>query len=77
MRGKILSIHIARTEGAPVQSVNEVRAVKGKGLEGDRYYFKSETISLKPGQEVTLIENESIDALKRDYGIDISPPAFR
>ena len=54
-------------------SVSEVRAVPGKGLEGDRYFSKVGTYSNNPGsgRDVTLIEIETLEALKRDYGIEL------
>lgn len=75
MKGLVVSIHIAASAAAPTEQVAEVRAVAGKGLEGDRYFTGSGTYS-KPGAtgaKVTLIESEAIDALKRDYKIDFSP----
>lgn len=51
-----------------MESLGEVRAVPGRGLEGDRYFrgrgFYSERASYG-GREVTLIEVESVEALHR------------
>ncbi len=60
-------------------SVNEVHAVIGKGLEGDRYFKKVGTFSNEPGpsREVTLIEIEAIEALKRDYRVELNPGETR
>ena len=75
MNGKptVLSIHIAPTAAAVMTPVKEVRAVLGKGLEGDRYANKLGTYSNTPGsgRDVTLIEIEAIEALERDYQIKI------
>lgn len=62
-----------------MRSVQEVRAVVGKGLEGDRYANKQGTYSTDPGsgRAVTLIESEAIEALKRDYYIEIHPAELR
>jgi MOSC domain-containing protein YiiM len=56
-------------------SVGEVRAVPGRGLEGDRYYSKDGSFSDTPGsgREITLIEIEAIEALARDYKFELSP----
>ena len=45
----------------------------GKGLEGDRYAAKLGTFSTDPGsgRDVTLIESEAIEALKRDYDVTL------
>jgi MOSC domain-containing protein YiiM len=55
--------------------VQQVRAAPGKGLDGDRYFYSQGTFSDSPGpgRDVTLIEIEAIDALKRDLGIEIAP----
>ena len=70
-QGEVISIHIAPEEGERVVEVHEVQAVAGKGLEGDRYFLRSGTFARKwdPGNEVTLIESEAVEALGRDYGI--------
>jgi MOSC domain-containing protein YiiM len=59
--------------------VREVRAVAGKGLEGDRYFNHTGTYSKKLGsdREVTLIEIEAIEALKRDHRIELESGASR
>ncbi len=74
-QGRVVSIHITPQATSPMQSVTEVRAVAGQGLEGDRYFLKRGTKSSKPGpdREVTLIEIEAIEALERDYGVKLSP----
>jgi MOSC domain-containing protein YiiM len=71
--GAVISIHIASTGAAPMRSVEEVQVVQGKGLEGDRYATKLGTYSNDPGsgRDVTLIESEAVEALKRDYRVEI------
>jgi len=68
-----VSIHIAAKAEAPTRAVPEVRAVPGKGLEGDRYFNSSGTYSDRPGpaREITLIESEAIDAMARDNKLTI------
>lgn len=70
--GKVLSISIIEHEGGEPRTLNEVRVVQGRGLEGDRYWAKSATAPLKPENQVTFIESEAIAALARDYGIEIA-----
>src|SRR5207245_6775664 len=74
-QGVVVSINIARAGSAVMSTVNEARAVPGKGLEGDRYFHQVGTFSNKPGpdRELTLIEIEALEALKSDYGIDLEP----
>jgi MOSC domain-containing protein YiiM len=78
-QGNVISIHIAPTGAAPMKAVTTAQAVAGKGLEGDRYYSKLGTYSNQAGsgREVTLIEIEAIDALKRDYEVELDASRSR
>jgi len=62
-----------------MQTVSCVRAVAGRGLEGDRYFTGTGTYSKNPGsgRQVTLIEIEAIEGLKREYGVEIAPSQTR
>ena len=73
--GIVISLHIAPTGAAPMQSVDQVKADAGRGLEGDRYLNQLGTYSNHPGtgRHVTLVEIEAVEALKRDYDIDMAP----
>ena len=55
-------------------SVAEVRAVAGRGLEGDRYLFGRGSFSRWPGggRAVSLIAAEAIEAILAEHGIDLS-----
>jgi MOSC domain-containing protein YiiM len=79
MRGTVLSLHIAPAGRAPIVSVEEIQAIAAKGLEGDRYFRKTGTYSKTPGsgRELTLIEMEAVEALKREYQIDIDAAQTR
>ena len=73
--GTVVSIHIAPAASAAMQSLAEVRAVPGRGLEGDRYFAGLGTFSASPsvgGRDITLIEIESVEAL----GMDLSAASF-
>src|SRR5215470_6502675 len=78
-RGIVVSLHIASTAAAPMRSVNSVQMVVGRGIEGDRYFNRLGTYSNEPGsgREVTLIEVEAVEALKRDYQIELEPNQTR
>ena len=58
-----------------MSSVQEVQAVQGRGLEGDRYFDRVGTYSDRPGtgREVTLIESEAVEAAASDYGLRLTP----
>ena len=66
--GRVESIHIAPTAKAPMQCVQQVEAIPGLGLAGDRYALKQGTFyKPEPDFELTLIEAEAIEAIKREY----------
>lgn len=62
-----------------MRSVANAQVVVGRGLEGDRYYSQLGTYSNQPGsgRDVTLIEIEAIEGLKRDYQIQLEPAQSR
>jgi MOSC domain-containing protein YiiM len=78
-QGTVVSIHVATTGAAPMRSVADAQVVVGRGLEGDRYYSKMGTYSNQPGsgRDVTLIEIEAIEGLKRDYEVRLEPGQSR
>src|SRR5688500_18871425 len=71
--GFVVSLHIASAGAAVMRTVDQVHAVVGRGLEGDRYVSQIGTYSNDPGtgRHVTLIEIEAVEALRRDYAIDL------
>lgn len=78
-RGNVVSLYIARDAAVPMESAQEVKAIAGRGLEGDRYFNGTGHWSKTPGvgREVTLIELETIEALEREKSIAIAPGAVR
>jgi len=77
-RGILESIYIAATAQAPMQPVDRVQAIPGAGLEGDRYALKQGTFfKPEPDFELTLIEAEALEAVKRDYGVELAPGESR
>lgn len=76
--GTVVSINIAPAAEAAMQPVEEVRAVPGKGLEGDRYFFRQGSFyKPQPDRELTLIEAEAIEALRREFQVDYDLNASR
>jgi MOSC domain-containing protein YiiM len=78
-KGIVVSIHVASSANEPTVPINEANVVVGKGIEGDRYFHEKGFYSDRKGphREVTLIEIEAIEALKRDSGIDLRPGETR
>lgn len=57
-----------------MEARESVRAIAGAGLEGDRYGEGKGSFSAKPDprQQCTLIEQEALEAVARDYEIELS-----
>ena len=74
----LLSIFVGKSHG-PLRTVATAIATPGKGLEGDRYadgtgtFYKPDS----PDREITLIEIEALEALRRDYDVELSPASAR
>ena len=71
--GKVESIHIASAATGPVRALDNAVLIPGVGLEGDRYALKQGTFyKPEPDFELTLIEAEAIEALRREYDIELA-----
>jgi MOSC domain-containing protein YiiM len=53
------ALHVGERKSLRLESVDSVRAVAGRGLEGDRHFRKN---GVKPGQALTLVEAENVEA---------------
>src|SRR3954452_19273661 len=77
--GRVEAIFIAATAKAPALAIDEAEAIAGIGLSGDRYangsgtYWKME----KPGQEITLIEAETLERLADEFGVVLTQAEAR
>jgi MOSC domain-containing protein YiiM len=77
-KGNVVSINIATSSGEPMQPVDEVHAVAGKGLEGDRYFNQTGTFwKDEPDYELTLIEVEAFEAMQRESELELNPAEGR
>ena len=54
---KVLAIHLGAPETPELWTVDSVRALAGKGLEGDRHFRET----AKPGQALTLVEQDVVE----------------
>jgi MOSC domain-containing protein YiiM len=71
--GTVHSIHIAPAAKAATSSVEQVEAVPGAGLVGDRYFLKQGTFfKPEPAFELTLIEAEAIEAAAREDEVKLA-----
>src|ERR1041384_6597709 len=67
--GTVVSINITPMPEGPMQTVDEVRAIPGRGLEGDRY-FDNKGREPEARRELTLIEAEAVEAMKHELDVD-------
>lgn len=75
---KVEGIFITSAAGEPMTALETSQVVAGKGLEGDRYYLETGFYSDgKDGRQLTLIEQESLDALAREHDVKLPPVECR
>jgi MOSC domain-containing protein YiiM len=55
---QVETIHLGAPRTPELWTVESVRAVAGKGLEGDRFFLES---GAKPGQALTLVEQDVVE----------------
>lgn len=74
-RGTLLSIFITEQASVEMEELAEAELIEGVGITGDRYATGKGTYSYKPhaDRQVTLIEVETIEAIRRDHGIALEP----
>ena len=69
MAGRIEAIHVRPTHDAEATAAPRAHLRAGMGLEGDRYYAAR---GAGPGEALTLIEAEALEALAAETGIRLS-----
>jgi MOSC domain-containing protein YiiM len=76
---QVLHIHIAPEAGVEMEELDVAELRVGEGIVGDRYRAGIGHYSIMPHQDrqVTLIESETLEALKRDHKIDLPPAESR
>lgn len=74
--GEVVEINISPTHELLPEPVESVRAVPGRGLEGDRYYVADG--DPEPDEEdITLVATEALEALESEHGISLSAAETR
>ena len=71
--GKVVGIGISYNKGGEIISVNNVEALKGKGLSKDRKYSENN----QKERQITLIEIENINFFNNISKTNIPPLNFR
>lgn len=67
--GAVVALHTTDESGEPTESREEVEVVAGKGIRGDRKFRED---GAGRGQALTLIEAEAVEAVEREYDLDVS-----
>jgi hypothetical protein len=68
MEGCVVSIHLASAAGASMTALTPAHLVPGRGIEGDRFYASRDRDAASDATtcDVTLVEQEALEALKRE-----------
>jgi MOSC domain-containing protein YiiM len=75
VEGRVEAIFVTPVHGELPAPVKRVRALAGRGLEGNRYYWDGG--DAPSGRAVTLIAAEAVEALEREDGLSLEPAATR
>lgn len=79
--GLVAHLHITARAFLPMRAQEAIELIPGEGIVGDRYRIGTEEgfYSAKPeeGRQVTLFEEEALDAIRRDYGVELLPEEHR
>ena len=73
--GCVVALFIVDRRSAPMKQVEQLNALAGRGIEGDRYFLGTGTYSKmpEPGRQVTLIKSEVLESLRDEFDITVNP----
>ena len=77
--GKVLSLHSCAEKSQPLITADQLVCLAGIGIEGARYTLGQGTYSGRPeeGRQITFFETETLEALQRDFNINLLPEQTR
>jgi MOSC domain-containing protein YiiM len=79
--GLVAHLHITARAFLPMRAMEQIELVPGEGILGDRYRIGVEegfySAKPEPGRQVTLFEEEALEAIRRDHGIELRPEEHR
>lgn len=77
--GTLRHLFVTESAGSPMTALEEVEAIAGAGLDGDRYATGKGKWSDRASEDrqVTLLEVEVLEALARDHDIELRPEESR
>jgi MOSC domain-containing protein YiiM len=76
--GQVVGIFLATARSEPMVACDEVKAVAGRGLEGDRNFDAGGDATVHdPFEEITLIAAEGLERARVEHGLDLAPGEHR
>lgn len=75
--GEVVEINISAEHERLPEPVERVRAVAGRGLEGDRYFIADGDPVPNRHEDLTLIATEALEGLRDGEGIELTPAESR
>jgi MOSC domain-containing protein YiiM len=75
--GEVVEINVSPEHEVLPQPVDRIRAVPGRGLEGDRNFYTGPGTQPERDHELTLIATEALDALASEHGLELSAAESR
>lgn len=77
--GRVDALHLAARSFLPMRPMSPLNLIAGLGVEGDRYATGEGFYSDRPeeGRQVTLFEAETLEALNRDHGVELTASDHR
>ena len=77
--GSVVGLYTVDRMSAPMKKVEQLNALAGLGIEGDRYLLGTGTYSKKPqpGRQITLIQSEVLKWLNDKFEITVKPEESR
>ncbi len=78
-QGIVTHLHLTERGSMPMTSRDQMSLIAGVGIEGDRYATEQGFYSDRPepGRQITLFEIETLEALKRDHDVELTPDEHR
>lgn len=77
LAGQVVEINISPERNVLPEPARRVRAVAGRGIEGEYHFFAGEGTQPERDRELTLIATEALHALREEFDIQLSPAESR
>ena len=77
--GRVLSLYSCSAKSELVERPDRLVCVEAVGIEGEYFALGTGYYSEKPelGRQATVFENETLEALARDHGLNLKPEEAR